>query len=111
MEGVAQRDHRCGPCGGFLKYREVTGAIEKKVPGPRTSGGHERNRWAVINGMRVLRVTFPKIHTGDIPPGTLNSIRKQLRLDRMRFDAFVDCSMTGTEYEAHLQGLIEQDVL
>jgi hypothetical protein len=89
-----------------VKYREVTRAIERKVPGGETRAGRERNCWAHLDGHRVLRVTYPSIHgRADIPIGTLHSIRKQLRLDRDDFGRFVACSMSGPEYEVHLRTL------
>ena len=89
-----------------MKYREVTRSIEAKVPGGETRAGRERNCWAHLDGNRVLRVTYPSVHgRADIPKGTLHSIRKQLRLDRDGFDRFVECSMSGTDYEMHLRTL------
>lgn len=94
-----------------MKYRELTRAIEGKVPGTAPSGGHERNKWALIDGRKILRVTFPKVHGGDVARGTLNSIRKQLRLNTSEFEDFVDCSMTGPAYEAHLRAMIDRQEL
>ena len=89
-----------------MKYREVTRAIEAKVPGGRPRAGRENNCWALLDGQRVLRVTYPKVHAhSDLPEGTLHSIRKQLRLDRDHFDRFVQCPMTAPEYELHLRTL------
>jgi hypothetical protein len=89
-----------------MKYREVTRAIENKVPGGEARRGKENNRWALLDGQRVLRVTFPSIHgRADIPKGTLHSIRKQLRLDRDDFGRFVECPMSAPEYELHLRTL------
>lgn len=88
-----------------MKPREVTRAIEAKVPGD-THSGHEQNRWAVLDGKKVLRVTYPKQHASDIKKGTLNSIRKQLRLDQSQFERFVDCSMSGSEYTEHIRSIL-----
>lgn len=93
-----------------MKYREVTRAIEEKVPGAST-GSHERNRWAILEGRKILRVTYPKVHGSDIPVGTLNAIRKQLRLDGSAFTRFVACTMSGREYEQHLRGLLGSGTL
>lgn len=96
----------------MAKYREVTRAIEGKVPGPPARSGSEQNRWAEVEGRRVLRVTHPKVHSrGDLPTGTLHSIRKQLRLSSAEFERFVDCDMTGTEYEALIKRLIVEGKL
>jgi hypothetical protein len=89
-----------------VKYREVVRSIERKVPGGEPRVGRERNCWPMLDGHRVLRVTYPSIHgRADIPKGTLHSIRKQLRLERDDFDRFVACPMTSSEYELHLRTL------
>jgi len=89
-----------------MKYREVVRSIERKVPGGQPRVGREHNCWAMLDGNRVLRVTYPSIHTrADIPKGTLHSIRKQLRLDRDDFARFVTCPMSAPEYEMHLRTL------
>jgi hypothetical protein len=90
-----------------VKYREVTNAIDAKVPGEKPRAGSERNRWATVGGKRVTRVTYPKVHQGDIPAGTLNSIRKQLTLDPDQFAKFVDCRLSKTEYESHLRDRLQ----
>lgn len=96
----------------MAKYREVTRAIDVKVPGPPARAGRERNRWAEIDGRLVLRVTYPRVHSrADLPLGTLHSIRKQLRLAQGEFDAFVACPMSRTDYEAHLRKLIDSGIL
>jgi len=89
-----------------MKYREVTRSIESKVPGGRPRAGKENNCWALLDGRRVLRVTYPSIHgRADVPVGTLQSIRKQLRLERDDFGRFIACPMSATEYELHLRTL------
>ena len=89
-----------------MKHREVVRAIDNKVPGGRMRAGRENDRWALLDGRRVLRVTYPSIHgRADIPKGTLHSIRKQLRLDRDDFERFVECPMSAPEYELHLRTL------
>jgi hypothetical protein len=89
-----------------VKYREVTRAIEAKVPGGSPRVGKEKSSWALLDGQRVLRVTYPKVHAhSDLPVGTVQSIRKQLRLDRDDFERFVRCPMTAPEYELHLRTL------
>jgi hypothetical protein len=93
-----------------VKTREVSHAIESKVPG-ETGNGKERNRWAVVDGVKVLRVTYPNSHSGDLKIGTQESIRKQLHLGRKEFEEFVKCTMTQTEYIEHLRSLIDQGTL
>lgn len=89
-----------------MKPRQVVRAVDSKVPNPEVRNSKEQNRWAIVDGKRVLRVTLPKVHASDIKAGTLNSIRKQLHLDSDNFEAFVDCSMSATDYLAHLRALI-----
>jgi hypothetical protein len=91
-----------------VKPREIAHAIEAKVPGD-TGDGKERNRWAIIDGKRVLRVTYPNSHSADIKRGTLESIRKQLRLDREPFLDFVNCPMSRSQYMEHLRSLLSSD--
>lgn len=56
-----------------MKYREVTRAIEAKVPGGTPRAGRERNCWAILDGQHVLRVTYPSVHSrSDVPKGTLH---------------------------------------
>lgn len=68
----------------MTKVREVAHAIESKTLG-EDGKGKERNRWILIDGVRVLRVTYPNSHSGDLKRGTLESIRKQLKLDPFDF--------------------------
>jgi len=93
-----------------MKPRDVAHAIENKTPGDE-GGGKERSKWIVLDGKRVLRVTYPKSHSADIKRGTLESIRKMLRLDRDQFDDFISCSMSGSDYEGHLRTLISSGEL
>ncbi len=95
----------------MTKPRDATRAIENKLPGAIQGTGKERNCWAVLDGRKVLRVTYPKVHRGDLKPGTRNSIRKQLRLEPNEFEQFLDCSMTSTDYESHLRLLIDRGEL
>lgn len=93
-----------------MKPRDVARAIETKVPG-ETGEGKERNRWAIVDGKKVLRVTYPNSHSADIKRGTLESIRKQLKLGRDDFEEFVKCTMTGPAYLAHLRALQDKGEL
>ena len=83
-----------------FKYREVIGSIHSKAPVPEGhwGSGKENSGPIVIDGIQISRVTLPKIKGGDIHPGTLNSIRKQLLLCREQFVDFVRCPMTSTTY-------------
>jgi hypothetical protein len=88
-----------------MKYGEVIRAIGK-APGDARQGS-ETNKWVVINGRRVLRITYPKKHGGDVPRGTLRSIRDQAKLSDEQFNALASCTMSGAAYAEHLinQGL------
>jgi hypothetical protein len=90
-----------------VKYREVAMAADK-LPGRRRSG-HELNVWAEIDGRRVLRLTVPKVHGGDVPAGTVASMSKQLRLSAEQFRDLAQCRMTGAEYERHIRTRLEED--
>jgi len=85
-----------------FKYGEVIGSVQAKVPVPEGCwrSGKERSAPIVVDGVEVSRVTLPKSKGGarDIPPGTLNSIRKQLLLCRNQFADLVNCPMTNTVY-------------
>jgi len=94
-----------------MKALRLTKSVEEKVPGAERRSGHERNIWAVIDGKRVLRVTLPKVHSGEVPVGTAESIRKQLHLDKEQFPRFADCPMGGPEYEHHLRDLMARNLL
>jgi len=96
-----------------VKYREVSSAIETKVPG-ETGSGKESNKWIEVDGKRVGRVTYPKVHSKpDIPKGTLGSIQKQLRLTKEEFAELVGCTLSRTKYVELLREqdrkLIEED--
>lgn len=84
----------------IFKYREVITSVHSKTPVPNGywRSGKENSAPIVIGGIQISRVTLPKVKTGDIRPGTLNSIRKQLLLCRSQFIDFIKCSMTNTDY-------------
>ena len=85
-----------------MKYREVINSVHSKLPVPegKWHSGKERNAPIVIDDIRISHVTLPKTKGGgkDIPPGTLNSIRKQLLLCWDQFTDFIGCTMTNTDY-------------
>jgi len=84
----------------MASYRDLIHAIIHKVPGEGRQG-KETQRWAIIDGRKVLRVTYPKKHSrrSGVPAGTLSSIKRQLRLSHSDFKRFVDCPLTAAEYE------------
>lgn len=74
----------------------VTRAVKKKS-GVQFRSGSEQTGWVMLDDERVLQVTVPK-GRGDLPPGTENAIRNDLKLSREEFGLLVGCEMTGTEY-------------
>jgi hypothetical protein len=65
----------------------------------------ERTAWIERDGVKLTRVTFPNVHRGEIPPKTADSIRNQLGLSRVQFEAFHQCPMTRQEFDQHLETL------
>lgn len=86
-----------------MKNRKLTQVLDSKLPSATTGSGKENNRWVVLDGKKVLRVTYPKGHSGDVKPLTLKSIREQMKLEKEDFEQFVECKMSGADYEVHLR--------
>ena len=78
--------------------------IERKVR-PDFRNGAERSGWISYQGRKMLFVTIPKIHRGDLHPKTANSIRKQLQLSSAEFEALYDCPLTFDDFQRHLARL------
>ena len=95
-----------------FKYGEVIGSVQSKAPVPEGCwhSSKERSAPIVIEGVQISRVTLPKVKGGgtDIPPGTLNSIRKQLLLCRDQFIEFIACPMTTTDYVEKMKSKFPQ---
>lgn len=89
-----------------FRYKEINDAIEAKCPGEARSTG-ERNKWIVLDGRRLLRVTSPQGHSGTVKVGTEKSIRNQLRLSRAQLADFVQCRLSGADYVVHLRALLD----
>ncbi|HEY3347580.1 MAG TPA: hypothetical protein VGK71_08165 [Nitrospirota bacterium] len=85
------------------KKQDVEGAIIRKCK-TEFRDGSERNAWYEYNGIKILRVTIPK-GRGDITPGTLSSIKNQLKLTREEFDKFIKCTFTATDFEEKMRNL------
>lgn len=83
-------------------YREVTRTFENKLSIDFGTGG-ERNGWYLHGGKKIVRITLPHIHRGDIPKGTLNNIKNQTRLSSREFEELVDCTMSDADYETALR--------
>jgi len=93
-----------------VSYREVKAALEGKL-GLAFRGGKENTAWYVASGKKRFRVTAPKIHKGDVPPGTLGSIRNQIRLTTPQFADLIRCPMTGSDYEQLVRKKIDEGLL
>ena len=66
-------------------------------------GTKEVNYTVKIDGVYMCRVTVPK-GRGELPPGTLNSIKNQTLLSRNDFERLVKCPMKLEEYKQTLLG-------
>lgn len=90
-----------------FKYRRVILSIQSKAPVPdgQWRSGKERSAPIVVDGVEISRVTLPKAKGGgrDVPPGTLNSVRKQLLLCKVQFTDFLNCPMTKTKYSEKMK--------
>ncbi len=83
-------------------YRQVTSVFEQKL-GIDFGTGSERTGWYYHSGIKVTRVTLPHVHKGDIPEGTLHSIRRQTLLTTPQFFDLLECPMTSSDYVAALR--------
>jgi predicted RNA binding protein YcfA (HicA-like mRNA interferase family) len=93
-----------------MKYGQVTSALEEKL-GLDFRHGKDRSAWFVLEGKKRLRVTVPKTHSGDLAVGTLQAIRKQLKLATTEFLDLVSCPMTGPDFEELVRQKIQQGLL
>jgi hypothetical protein len=86
--------------------QEVAHAINKKI-GSNPRSKTENNVWYILDGKKVLRVTYPH-GNGVLPPGTTNSIISQLKLTKSQFKDLVRCPLTTIGYEkiVRLLGII-----
>ena len=81
-------------------------AIENKADS-RQLGSKTHINYAIYHqGQRVSRVTIPHGRKA-LTPGTLQSIRRQLRLgDMEQLENFVRCPMSKQDYEAILNRVV-----
>jgi hypothetical protein len=93
-----------------LKARRVASVLDNKLPGKARSGS-ENNKWVEIDGKKVARVTYPMGHSGDLTPGTANSIRNQMLLTQAQFYEFIGCRLTQSNYEQLLRSMQEEDLV
>ncbi|MDP2949271.1 MAG: hypothetical protein Q8P22_07010 [Chloroflexota bacterium] len=93
-----------------VDYGRVTRALEGKVRLDFRSG-RERVAWYVLDGKRRFRVRAPKIHPGDLHPGTAAGIRNDLKLTTTQFRQLVACPISGADYEQLIRQKIAEDLL
>ena len=88
----------------------MKGALEGKLS-LAFRGGKENTAWYVAGGKKLLRVTAPKSHKGNVPTGTLSNIRNQVRLTNQQFADLVRCPMAGSDYEQLMLEKVRQGLL
>ena len=80
-------------------YRQAHAAAKSKVGSPRRTKEWQYECW--IDGKFQFKVTIPDSGGKDseqIPLGTLNAIKKQLRLERTEFIDWRDCPLAAERY-------------
>ena len=87
-------------------------AINGKVKPQERRAGKEINCWYCLDGKRLFRVTMPKVHSGrSVPIGTMNGIRKWLKLQTSQFCDLVNCPMSSSQYEALIREKLAAGIL
>ena len=81
-----------------MNQRRMQAALDKKLPREGKGSGKENNVWVVVGGKKILRVTYPSGHSGDVKRGIEKAIRQQMKLDAEQFESFVECHMSETDY-------------
>lgn len=66
--------------------------------------------WFREEGRKILRVSLHP-HPRDIPPGTLGSIRNQVKLTMEQFSQLVNGHLSGSDYEDLIRGKKEAGLL
>ena len=77
--------------------QDIANAIIKKL-NIKLRTGKERNGWYMLDGNPVFRVTIPH-GNGYIPPGTVNEIIKETKLDKQQFRDLINCPLKSKDYE------------
>lgn len=62
----------------------------------------ECNGWFVLDGLKKCRITVPQGRK-PVPPGTLASMARQLRIGVQDFPLLVSCTMSRQQYEDTLR--------
>jgi hypothetical protein len=63
--------------------------------------GRERVKWIERRGVKIFKVTIPKVHSGTVPQGTLNGIRADLGLSNEDFRNLCECPFTAEDFDEH----------
>jgi len=91
-----------------VRKSEVRRAVESKTEWQQRSNRSKEGNYIIFRqGRRVSRVTIPK-GRDVLPIGTLNSIRRQLLLDKEQFNEFVKCPLSSTDYAKILDEKIQK---
>jgi hypothetical protein len=85
-----------------MQQRRLTRAVRQKT-GAEFRSGSELNGWIYLDGVKLLRVTLPKVKGTDIDRGTARSIRDQLRLSDADFEGLYDCPFGSAQFRIHLE--------
>lgn len=90
---------------GLLNFdkQEIARAVIKKLR-IKLRKGKERNGWYFLDGVPVLRVTIPH-GSGQITPGTVNSIIHELMLSKEQFRDLIQCALSASEYEETIRSM------
>jgi hypothetical protein len=95
-----------------VKPRDLQRAINEKVRPEERRAGSEMNYWYCLDGKRLFRITIPKVHRGSsVPPGTLNQIKRSLKLSMSEFSDLVRCPLSGPAYEALIRQKVAEQKL
>jgi predicted RNA binding protein YcfA (HicA-like mRNA interferase family) len=91
-----------------VRKSDVRRAVENKTEWQQRSNRSKEGNYILFRqGHRISRVTIPKGRDA-LPIGTLNSIRRQLLLDKEQFNEFVRCPLSQTDYARILDEKIQK---
>ena len=88
-------------------YRRLRQVAEKKI-----GGGLRTGEWqyeVYIDDKFQFKVTIPEAHGHDsepVPVGTLDSVKRQLKLTRPDFQKWLDCPIGRAEYEQIIRQIL-----
>ena len=79
------------------------------------TGHHSRETryWYILDGQKVLKVTFPNVHGGGqtVSPGFVKNIMSNLKINKEQWIGLVDCPMSADDYAVHMRELREQGII